>query len=148
MHNIVSVESTRRPLAIGYKLIRRVPVIMNGHAAVRKEVSTLTAQPQTLGQAVEWARYLQAQGYEFDAGAAQVHSTNFTKYGLTLESAFDPCQSIRAGAMILTDCYARALPKFGDPKPALRAAISCYQSGNFSTGKSTGYVDKVISVAR
>lgn len=148
MHSIVSVESTRRPLAIGYKLIRRVQVVVNGHVTSRREVSTLTTQPKTIGEAVQWARYLQSQGYEFDAGVAQVHSTNFAKYGLTLESAFDPCQSIRAGALILTDCYARALPKFGDEKSALRAAISCYQSGDFSTGVRTGYVQKVISAVR
>jgi type IV secretion system protein VirB1 len=49
------------------------------------------------------ARWLTKKGYEFDAGATQVHSTNFKKYGLTVETAFDACQSIRAGALIPTD---------------------------------------------
>lgn len=138
MSAIMRVESAHRPLAIGYKIIRKHD---------RKEFA-LNAQPRTLEQAVHWARWLTANGYEFDAGTAQVHSTNFQKYGLTIETAFDSCQNIRAGALILKDCYARALPRFGEEQTALRAALSCYQSGNFSTGFRTGYVTKVVAAAR
>jgi type IV secretion system protein VirB1 len=137
MHAIMHVESDHRPHAIGYKIIRR----QDG------KVFVLNAQPRTQQQAVAWGRWLMAKGFDFDAGAAQVHSTNFKKYGLSLEGAFDACQSIRAGAIILTDCYARALPRYRNAQTALRAALSCYQSGNFSTGFATGYVQKVVSVA-
>jgi type IV secretion system protein VirB1 len=132
------VESAHRPLSIGYKIIRKHD----------RKVFALHAQPRTIEQAVGWARWLTVNGYEFDAGTAQVHSTNFTRYGLTLETAFDTCQNIRAGGLILKDCYARALPKFGNQHAALRAALSCYQSGNFSTGFRTGYVAKVVAAAR
>lgn len=137
MSAIMRVESAHHPLAIGYKIIRR---------SDRKEF-VLNAQPRTIEQAVGWARWLTANGYEFDAGTAQVHSTNFKKYGLTVETVFDPCHNIRAGALILTDCYARSLPKFGNEQVALRGALSCYQSGNFSTGFRTGYVQKVVAAA-
>lgn len=137
MHAIMRVESGHRPHAIGYKLIRR----QDG------KVFVLSAQPRNREQAISWARWLTAHGFDFDAGAAQVHSTNFGKYGLSVEAAFDACQSIRAGAQILTDCYGRALPRYRNKQVALRAALSCYQSGNFSTGFSTGYVQKVVAVA-
>jgi type IV secretion system protein VirB1 len=51
------------------------------------------------------------------------------------------------GAQILTDCYGRALKKYRDEQVAIRAALSCYQSGNFSTGFRTGYVGKVVAAA-
>lgn len=145
MQQIVAVESTRRPHAIGYKLIRRVPVLVNGKTEIRKEVSFLKSQPRDVGEAIRWARYLQQQGYEFDAGAAQVHSTNFARYGLTVEAAFDACRNIEVSARILTECYERALNRFRSQAPALKAAISCYQSGDFETGFSTGYVQKVLA---
>lgn len=134
MQRIMRVESGFIPHAIGYKIIRK-----DG------KVFFLQRKTNNVTEAIQWAKWLQDNGYDFDAGAAQVHSTNFAKYGLTIESAFDACSNVRVGAQILTDCYARALPQYKDPQVALRAAISCYQSGNFSTGFKTGYVAKVVS---
>jgi type IV secretion system protein VirB1 len=145
MHQIASVESAHRPHSIGFKLIRKSKIVENGRERIVREVSTLTTQPKSTQQAIEWARYLTSQGWEFDAGPGQVHSTNFAAYGLTLETVFEPCTNIRVGARILEDCYARALARFKDRAKALAAAISCYQSGNFETGFATGYVQKVIS---
>lgn len=148
MHQIVSVESARRPYAIGYKLIQRVQSVEDGKVVTRKKVSTLHTQPKTLIEAVEWARYLQAQGYEFDAGTAQIHSTNFARYGLTVETVFDPCKNIGASARILTDCYTRALDRFHEPARALTSALSCYQSGDFQTGFATGYVHSILTAPK
>lgn len=145
MHQLVSVESTRRPHPIGYKLIRREQAVVGGKVITRKVVSYLQTQPKSVDEAIRWARYLQREGFEFDAGPAQVHSTNFARYGLTVETVFDPCKNIAAGARILTDCYARAYVRYRDQARALTAAISCYQSGNFETGFSTGYVQKVLA---
>jgi type IV secretion system protein VirB1 len=145
MQQIMSTESANRSHAIGYKLIRQTQSIENGKTRKIKEVSTLTTKPKDTKEAVEWARFLTSQGWEFDAGIAQIHSTNFSQYGLTLETVFDPCQNIKVGARILEDCYARALQKFKVEATALAAAISCYQSGDFNTGFSTGYVQQVIS---
>ena len=146
MHQIMSVESTSTPHTIGFKLIRQSQSFEKGSIRKIKEVSTLTTKPQSTAQAIEWARYLTSQGWEFDAGAAQIHSTNFASYGLTLETVFDPCTNIRVGARILEDCYARALVRFKDKAAALTAAIACYQTGNFGTGSTiTDYVQKVIS---
>jgi type IV secretion system protein VirB1 len=147
MHRIVSVESARTPHAIGYKLIRVVKVIEGGKETMRKEVSTLKTQPRSVPEAVQWVKYLLAEGYEFDAGPSQIHSTNFAHYKLTPESVFDACTNIRVGGEILTDCYSRALGVFKAPAASLQAALSCYQSGNFSTGFSTGYVARVVGSA-
>jgi len=145
MHQIASVESAHKPYAIGFKLIRTVRRIEGGKEKVHREVSLLRSQPKNRDEAIEWARYLLSAGYEFDAGSAQIHSTNFASYGLTVETVFDACSNVRAGALILTDCYRRALDRFKLPAVALQAALSCYQSGNFQTGFQTGYVQKVIA---
>jgi type IV secretion system protein VirB1 len=137
MSAIMRVESAHRPHAIGYKIIRKSD----------RKVFELKAQPRDKEEAVAWAKWFEQNGFRYDAGSAQVHSLNFSKYGLTPETAFDSCQNIRAGALILHDCYSRALPKYKDPQIALRHALSCYQSGNFSTGFATGYVSKVVGTA-
>lgn len=136
MQAIMRVESGFKPNAIGYKIIRKDGRVFH-----------LTTQPRNRQQAVSWARWFMANGYRFDAGTAQVHSLNFVKYGLTPETAFDPCTNIRTGAKILHDCYVRARPQHKDEQVALRAALSCYQSGNFTTGFRTGYVAKVVATA-
>src|SRR5699024_3643030 len=46
-------------------------------------------------------------------------------------------------AMILRECYARALHQFDTKQGALRAALSCYNTGNFTDGFSNGYVMQV-----
>jgi type IV secretion system protein VirB1 len=137
MRALMVVESRHRPNAIGFKIVRK----SDG------KVFMLNAQPKDRGQAIGWAKWFDANGYKFDAGTAQVNSTNFKAYGVTVETIFDPCTNIRVGAQILTDCYGRALKKYRDEQVAIRAALSCYQSGNFSTGFRTGYVGKVVAAA-
>lgn len=133
MSHIVNVESFKRPNAIGYKIVK------NDGSVFR-----LTAQPKNREEAVAWASWFMENGYHFDAGAAQVNSRNFKKYNLDINTIFSACENIRVGGEILAECYSRALPKYVDPQVSLRAAISCYQSGNFNTGFKTGYVQKVI----
>ncbi len=137
MQAIMSVESGGKPHAIGYKIIRQSD----------RKVFRLTAQPSNQQEAITWAKWFQSNGYEFDAGVAQIHSTNFKRYGLTAQTAFDACSSIRVGALILAECYASALPKYKNEQVALRHTLSCYQSGNFKTGFNTGYVAKVVNAA-
>ncbi len=75
------------------------------------------------------------------------------KYGLTYESAFDPCQNLRAASLILKDCYDRAKSRSLNDQDALQASFSCYYSGNFSTGfrpdfkGQPSYVQKVLNSA-
>lgn len=137
MQAVMKIESTFDPYAIGYKIVRKSD----------RQVFELNKRPRDKKEAIGWAKWLQRNGYVFDAGAAQVNSSNFKRYGLTIESAFDPCQSIRVGSLILAECYDRARRRERDKQVAVRAAISCYNSGNFSTGFRTGYVQKVVAAA-
>jgi type IV secretion system protein VirB1 len=132
MHAIVSQESAAKPHAIGFRVW--------GPDGARLQ---LTSTPKTLHESKSWARWLLDNGYRFDAGVTQVHSIHFARFGLTVDSMFDACSNIRAGAAILQECYTRAYAADPHEQRALRRALSCYQSGNFVTGFRTGYVQQV-----
>ncbi|MCZ8108948.1 MAG: transglycosylase SLT domain-containing protein [Burkholderiales bacterium] len=126
LRRIVHVESGFNPYAIG---------VVKGR---------LQRQPGSLDEAVVTARALQQSGYDFSVGLAQINRRNFERYGLTLESAFEPCANLRAGGGILAECFQRARVS-RDDQQAVRAATSCYYSGNFSTGYAHGYVQRVVA---
>ena len=44
---------------------------------------------------------LEAQGINFSMGLGQVNRTNLARYGLTYETAFDPCENLRGQVRIL-----------------------------------------------
>lgn len=125
LHRVASVESNFNPFAIG---------VVGGR---------LQRQPHNLAEAVATAQMLETSGYNYSLGMVQVNKKNLAKYGLTPETAFDPCANLRAGGQILEDCYHRA----GNSSSALGDAFSCYYSGNFKTGYRTGYVAKVQNAA-
>jgi type IV secretion system protein VirB1 len=68
----------------------------------------------------------------------------------------DPCTNLAAMETILVKCFDRAArthtrsPSAGPlvPQAALRQALSCYYSGNFSTGFRHGYVRRVEVAAQ
>jgi type IV secretion system protein VirB1 len=125
--HVVSVESSYNPYAIG---------IVGAH---------LLRQPQNLPEAVATGKWLISHGLNFSVGLGQVNKANFSKYGLTVETAFDPCKNLRASSAILKDCYLRAYQTHPDEQRALRDSFSCYYSGNFVTGYTTGYVIRVVT---
>lgn len=135
MAAVAHVESSFNPYAIG----------VVGGALVR--------QPQNKEEAVATAQSLEKAGYNFSVGVGQVNRHNLRKYGLTYETAFEPCSNLRAGASILRACYERAKTRFSDDQTALQAAFSCYYSGNFSTGfrpdfaGQPSYVQKILNSA-
>jgi type IV secretion system protein VirB1 len=136
MAAVVKVESSYNPYAIG---------VVGGY---------LKKQPTTLEEALATVKELADQGYNFSVGLAQVNRYNFEKYNLTFETAFNPCENLRAGSEILKECYVRALKKHdNDQQASLRAAFSCYYSGNFLRGFTPdkpgqlSYVDKVVAQA-
>lgn len=121
MQHIVHVESSANPFAIG---------VVGGQ---------LMRQPQNLAEAMATVKMLDAKGYNYSLGIAQVNRSNFARYGLdSYTKAFDTCANLSAGAHILADCYARAKGNWGD-------AFSCYYSGDFKTGYRDGYVQKVYT---
>ena len=120
MAHVVHVESSRNPFAIG---------VVGGR---------LLRQPRNLDEAVATVRMLEARGYNYSIGLAQVNRVNFARFGLdTPEAGFDVCNNLAAGAKILAECLQRHDGRWGD-------AFSCYYSGNARTGYEHGYVQKVF----
>jgi len=122
LRQIASVESGLNPLAIG---------VVGGR---------LQRQPRSRAEALATAKMLAANGWDYSLGLIQVNQKNFSHYGITPEGAFDPCTNLRVGGLILRDCLKRA----GGSATAFGDALSCYYSGNFTTGYRTGYVDRVL----
>ncbi|HEU6456490.1 MAG TPA: TrbC/VirB2 family protein, partial [Roseateles sp.] len=92
---------------------------------------------------------LQANDRNFSIGLAQINVRNLRRLGLTLEAAFEPCVNLAAMQSLLIECFDRAsTPRTGAGQRQLRQALSCYYSGDFSTGFRHGYVLKVIQAAR
>ena len=123
---LVTVESGFNPHAIG------------GVGGV------LDRQPRSRAEALATADHLQATGWNFSVGLAQINVRNFERLGLTTATAFDPCQNLRAMQAVLGECFERSGPGV-EPQIALRQALSCYCSGNFVTGFRHGYVQRVAS---
>ncbi|MEM5343684.1 lytic transglycosylase domain-containing protein [Paraburkholderia azotifigens] len=134
MEAIMRTESGFNPFAIG---------VVHGR---------LLRQPASEAEAVATARALAAGGWNFSVGLAQVNRANWPAHGLNERNAFDPCRNMAAGAAILQGCFEQARHTRANAKPAaqstLRASLSCYASGNFSTGYRTGYVQRVVDNAR
>lgn len=121
MRHVVRVESAFNPYAIG---------VVGGR---------LVRQPRNASEALATARDLEAKGYNFSLGLAQVNRHNLKKYGLSsYETAFQVCPNLQAGARILAECHRRAAGDWGK-------SFSCYYSGNFVTGFRHGYVQKVMA---
>jgi len=127
---LVSVESSFNPHAIG---------VVQG---------VLERQPNSRAEALATARNLEANGWNYSAGLAQINVRNFARLGLSAETAFEPCANLRAMEGVLLECFERARRGGGTPQHALRHAFSCYYSGNFVTGFRDGYVAKVVRSAR
>jgi hypothetical protein len=75
-------------------------------------------------------------GHDYSVGLAQINQRNFTRLGLSTETAFDPCHNVQAMQHVLGACMSRS-QQSGAPQRALRDALSCYYSGNFRTGYPT-----------
>lgn len=105
----------------------------------------LPKQPESLEEAVSTANLLISKGYDFDSGLGQINVRNLEWLGITIEEVFDPCVNLQAAEKVLTTCYARAAKEFEEGQPALQAALSCYNTGNFTKGFENGYVKKVAS---
>jgi len=122
---IASVESSFNPYAIG---------VVGG---------ALQRQPRTRAEALATIDALRADGWSYSVGLGQINVGNFARLGLTPGSALDPCTSLSAMQSVLSECFARAASNHA-AQHALRFALSCYYSGNFTTGLRHGYVGKVV----
>ena len=124
---LIAVECGFNPFAIG---------VVGG---------VLERQPTGRNEAIATAKALQAGGWNFSVGLAQINRTNFDRLGLSVEAAFEPCANLAAMQTVLTECFERAAQPGGGAQRALRQALSCYYSGNFVTGFAHGYVRRVVA---
>ena len=123
---IVKTESNYQPFSIG----------VNGG-------SRLERQPVNLEEAVVTAQWLLGNGYNIDLGLGQVNSSNLHRVGLTVHDAFDPCKNLKAAGTIFNTSYQAAMRQYPEGQ-AFQAALSAYNTGNFTQGFENGYVQKVI----
>ena len=120
---VISVESGGNPLALHVNDLREQP-----------------PSPRDAQEAAQIAARFIARGYNVDLGLMQVNSRNVAALGVTIEQVLDPCTNIRIGATILTADYAEAVHSRGEGQPALKAALSAYNTGDFYRGFANGYV--------
>lgn len=104
----------------------------------------LKRQPANHAEAVTWATHLIQRGYNIDMGLMQINSSNLKKLGLSVDSVFQPCVNLRAGALILLENYQRASIRYGHGENAFYSALSAYNTGHFNKGFQNGYVNKVM----
>lgn len=128
--SVVQVESGFNPLAIG----------VNGKPRI-----TVTAT--TRAEAAAKASALIAAGRSVDLGLAQINSRNLSWLGLSVEAAFDPCQNLAAAARVLQGGYDVGDAAILGEQPALRTALSRYNTGHPVRGFDNGYVAKVTAAA-
>lgn len=126
---LITVESGFNPHAIG---------VVGG---------ALLRQPRHRAEAVATAKALQAGGWDFSVGLAQINQRNFERLGLTIEAAFEPCSNLGAMQAVLGECFDRAVPRSRFVQQALRQGLSCYYSGDFVTGFKHSYVRSVAVAA-
>lgn len=102
----------------------------------------ITHMPTNKEDAQRIVTQIEAKGRRYSVGLMQITSTNFDTYGVTASDLFNPCTNLSVYEKIITDCYERG--------GTLKRALSCYYSGNFSTGQQpetalakTSYVQRI-----
>jgi type IV secretion system protein VirB1 len=107
----------------------------------------LLRQPRNVDEALATAVELRARGRDFSVGLAQINLRNLERFGMSLSDGFDACKNLGAMQTVLVDCFRRASTD-DESQVSLRRALSCYYSGNFTTGFRHGYVSRVVSYAQ
>lgn len=100
--------------------------------------------PSNREEAVQLAESLIAAGHTVSLGPAQLNDRNLSKYGMTVNDAFDLCKNLSATSQLLAEYYSQAALEYGPGKTALIAAISAFNSGSFTRGLNEGYVRSVF----
>ena len=116
--------------------------------AIHDNTTGLSIHPDSPETATALATSLLSQDHSLDLGLLQVNSANLARTKLTLRSAFEPGESLRAGAQILVAAYQQC--RHGGqvaPQIALRCAASVYNTGSEQNGILNGYQAKVWRAA-
>lgn len=105
-------------------------------------------QPSTLSEALLTVNKLNKAGKNYSVGLGQINVSNFKRLAKTAEDLFDPCENLKATQKILQECYIRSSKQNQSEGKNLADALSCYYSGNFTTGYKENYVQKVAKNAQ
>ncbi|EEC4048974.1 transglycosylase SLT domain-containing protein [Salmonella enterica] len=135
------------PLTVGYLVShesRNNPYAINVNVPEGTK-SPLTRLPRSLEEAVKTAKWLTEHGYNFDVGLGQINSANFPKLNVSAAELFDSCKNLEAAQVVLSYCYQLATKEYAPGQPALRHALSCYNTGSLTAGFTNGYVSKVVA---
>lgn len=127
---VIRVESGGNPLAVNVNGLPR---------------SFRIPKASNLDEAAHIAEAFIDAGYTVDMGLMQINSRNLGPLALSVRSVFDPHTNVRAGCSILAENYDRAVGRFGPGQQALLAALSAYNTGNFSEGFRNGYIRRYFS---
>lgn len=73
--------------------------------AIHDDTTGRSYIPETAQAAIRLSSALMAASHSLDLGIAQINTANFGWLGLTVETAFDACQSFRAGSAVLFAKY-------------------------------------------
>ena len=94
--------------------------------AIHDNTTASTYRPQDPQTAIARASQLLQANHSIDLGLMQINSKNLTMLGLTVESAFDGCSSVRAASDLLS-------------------RISAYNTGSPTRGFRNGYVARFVA---
>jgi type IV secretion system protein VirB1 len=130
VQGIVETESSGNPYAVN----------INSDQILHRSVSF-----NNVNEAVAYSRGLIKNGYSIDMGLGQINSGNLQSLGLSVEQVFDPCTNLNALQTIFLRGYNLQVDKSLTPSEKLSAAISRYNTGNSESGKTNGYVNKVLT---
>lgn len=136
MGAIVSHESRGNYLIIGDNGDWDIP---------KKDRVHKTYYPSSIDEAVQISNTLIADGHVIDIGLGQLNNRNLARLNMSLYDAFEPCKNLSGASKVLVDFYQSAQRKYGPGREALYAAISAYNTGNFTNGLKNGYVSKVVT---
>jgi type IV secretion system protein VirB1 len=134
MRAIVSVESRGYIYAINDNTARAAYCVPGG-----------AAYPCSRSEAAAIASRAIALRHSVDVGIAQVNSSNFGPYHVSVANMLEPCENLETGSAILAAAYRTARTRFPDQREALWHAIMAYNTGNLYAGES--YVRSVVEAA-
>lgn len=134
INDIARVESGFNPYAIA-EIIPKKERDESGK-------SVITHMPSTKEDALSIIRRIESKNRRYSVGLMQITSSNFSLFGTSAERLLSPCENLSVFEKILVDCYQRGRD--------LENALSCYYSGNFSTGKqkesefsNSSYIERI-----
>lgn len=154
VQQIIQVESAGNPLALNANVKWVVDRDEKGNPVMVKQpngedkpqrhkvVFKSPIEIKTAEDAVKVAKMAMAAGHTVDLGLMQVNSANLNSLGYSVADMFDTCKNLAAGAQVYSDFYNRAAQVFGTKNEIHLAALSAYNTGDFTRGLTNGYVSK------